>query len=76
MFYVNSLRKEENFKVVQLTLYSCAAGFVDKVKDVNSIFCKDFYEQAVKTINSSNSITKVIISSSFSKEIDSNIFKT
>jgi hypothetical protein len=76
MVYVNGLRNEENFKVVQLTLDSCAVGFVDKVKDVNSISCKDFYEQAVKTINSSNSITKVIISSPFSKEIDNNIFKT
>jgi hypothetical protein len=76
MVYVNGLRKEENFKVVQLTLDSCAIGFVDEVKDVNSISCKDFYEQAVKTINNSNSITKVVISSPFSKEMDNNIFNT
>ncbi len=76
MAYVNGLRKDENFKVVQITLDSCAIGFVDEVKGVNNISCKDFYEQAVKTINNNNSIAKVIISSPFSKEMDDNIFKT
>ena len=74
MFWVNSIKEKYDKKIVQLTQDSCALGFVDIVKDINEMTCKDFYIQSINTISKTNSISKVILSSNFNKEIDNGLF--
>jgi peptidoglycan/LPS O-acetylase OafA/YrhL len=75
MTWINSIAEKGQLGVVQLTQDSCAVGFVDVVKDVNSIPCGKFYERAVETIIGSPSIDYVIISSPFDKEIGDHQFE-
>ena len=74
MSWVNSIKEKYDKKIVQLTQDSCALGFVDRVKDINVMTCKDFYIQSIDTISKTNSISKVILSSNFNKEIDNDLF--
>lgn len=69
MMWVNSLRATENASIVQLTQDSCAIGFIDIKKDINSLSCKKFYHLATKTILESESIETVILSSPFEREL-------
>lgn len=74
MSWVNSIKKRYDKKIVQLTQDSCALGFVDSVKDINSMTCKNFYTKSIDTISKTNSINKVILSSNFNKEINNDLF--
>ena len=74
MSWVNSIKEKYDKKIVQLTQDSCALGFVDRVKDINVMTCRDFYIQSIDTISKTNSISKVILSSNFNKEIDNDLF--
>jgi hypothetical protein len=74
MSWVNSIKSVESLDVVQLTQDSCSVGFVDVVQDVNSMSCKRFYIEAIRSIMDSTSINTVIISSPFGKELSSKEF--
>jgi len=74
MSWVNSLKKRFNLNIVQFTQDSCALGFVDNVKDINSMPCKDFYTKSIDSILKTESINNIIISSNFNKEISNDIF--
>lgn len=71
MVYVNELKKNKNYDVVQLTQDSCAVGFVDKINEKS---CEKFYKEAIKNINNSNSINTVVISSPFEKEFSNKFY--
>jgi len=76
MVYVKPLLASYDGDVVQLTQDSCALGYADKVDGVNSMPCRDFYLEAVQTINDSASIDTVILSSPFQKEISDAQFRS
>jgi peptidoglycan/LPS O-acetylase OafA/YrhL len=75
MTWVSSFVENSSLSVVQLTQDSCAIGFVDKVDDVNSIPCDQFYERAIETIINSPSIKYVLISSPFNKEVSNTLYE-
>ena len=75
MVYVEPLAAA-GLPIVQLTMDSCAVGFIDNVKDINSSqSCSGFYKDAVETINRNPSIKTVIVSSTFEKEMQSEEFR-
>lgn len=75
MVFVNALRDKHAVDLVQITQDSCALGYVDNINDVSSLPCKEFYEQAVSTIKSSETIKTVIISSPFNRELSNDLYK-
>ena len=70
MTWVNAIKRASSEGVVQLTRDTCVLGYIDKMEGVDSMPCNEFYEQAVQTINNSDSIQTVVISSAFDGEID------
>ena len=69
MGWVDIIKNKNKKGLVQLTKDSCALRFDDKAKDLLTIQCSEFYEQAFSTIIENNSIETVVISSPFYDEL-------
>lgn len=75
MVFVNALRQQHSVDLVQLTQDSCALGYVDNIVDVGGLSCKEFYQRAVATIQQSETIKTVILSSPFNRELSNDLYR-